>query len=254
MHLHPFPEPDAPELERYTIYGRAEIAALLGHLCEERSMVTAYFGGDGRFAVSMALGVNADFDELVLDLPADPDAQAALLQAHGIVFVAFQDNVKLQFDAPVAQPTTYEGKPAWRVRLPASLLRLQRREYFRVRLPQATPPSCLVPTPGARDRYESLQVRNLSVGGLALMRYPAYGDLPVGPPIDSCFLDLPGIGTVPLRLRVVHVGDDGSGGRELGCEFLDLSPQARVMLQRYVNRAEADQRKAARRQKEAEPG
>jgi c-di-GMP-binding flagellar brake protein YcgR len=244
MQLHPFPEPAAPELERFTLYGRAEILALIGHLCEQRSLVTAYFGSDGQFAVSMALLVNPDFDEIVFDLPADPDAQERLLAAQGIVFVAFQDNVKLQFEAPVAQSTSYEGRAAFRVRLPPALLRLQRREYFRVRTPESSAPTCLVPTAGANGRYESLQVLNLSAGGIAAMSYPHYSELPLGTPIESCFLDLPGIGTVPVRIRVVHLGPDGQSTREFGCEFVDLSPQARLMIQRYVNRIEADQRKA----------
>jgi c-di-GMP-binding flagellar brake protein YcgR len=251
MHLHPFPEPDAPELERYTLYGRGEILAALRHLCEARTMVTAYFGGDGQFAVSMALQVNPDFDEVVFDLPADPAAQERLFAAHSLVFVAFQDNVKMQFEAPVAQQTAFEGRPAFRVRMPAALLRLQRREYFRVATPEKSRPTCLVPSPGAADRYESLQVLNLSVGGLAVMSYPHYGELPVGAPIDACFLDLPGIGTVPVRIRVVHVAANDETGREIGCEFLDLSPQARLMLQRYVNRVEAEQRRSAMKARES---
>jgi len=243
MQLHPFPEPDSPELERFMLYGRGEIVAVLRHLCEERAFVTAYCGSDAEFAVTMVLSANADFDEVVLDMPADPAAQVRLLAAQGVVFVAFQENVKLQWDAPVAQSTVFEGRPAFRVRLPTQVLRLQRREYFRVRTPESSRPTCLVPHEQGNERYESLRVLNLSVGGLAVMSYPHHFELPYGVPIDACFLDLPGIGTVPVRIRVVHLGEVGRNGREFGCEFVDLPPPARLMLQRYVNRVELDQRR-----------
>jgi len=68
-----------------------------------------------------------------------------------------------------------------------------------------------------------------------------------GTTIEGCYLDLPGIGSVSVSLEVRHIDQaarDG-GARRCGCEFVDLSPQARLMLQRYVNRIEADQRRAA---------
>jgi c-di-GMP-binding flagellar brake protein YcgR len=51
---------------------------------------------------------------------------------------------------------------------------------------------------------------------------------------------------VNISFKVVNVyeGDGESGARRCGCEFVDLTPQARTMVQRYVNRVEAEQRKA----------
>ena len=55
-----------------------------------------------------------------------------------------------------------------------------------------------------------------------------------------------GVGPVNVAFRVVNVyeAEDGAEGRRCGCQFVDLPPQARMMLQRYVNRVEAEQRKA----------
>ncbi len=246
MHLHPFPEPDAPELEHYMLYSRSEIAAILQRMCEERTLVTVYTGEGGEFSVSMILRVDPDFDEAVFDMPANPVSQQRLLAARELVFVIFFENVKVQFGAQIAQATIFEGRPAFRVRLPAQMLRLQRREYFRVRTPRTGRASCLVPQESGASKYESLQLINISVGGLAVMSYPHHFELPLGETVRNCVLDLPGIGLINVAFRVVNIYEDEGAdqSRRCGCQFVDLAPQARMMVQRYVNRVEAEQRKA----------
>jgi len=126
------------------------------------------------------------------------------------------------------------------------LLRLQRREFFRVRTPIVARPTCLVPQGEGDSKYESLQLMNISVGGLAVMNYPSQFELPLGRIVHNCYLDLPGVGPVQVAFRVVNLYEaDGQGTtRRFGCQFVDLTPQARMMVQRYVNRVEAEQRKA----------
>lgn len=253
MQLHPFPEPDAPELEHYMLYSHAEIVAILRRIGQERTLVTVYTGEQGEFAVTMILHVDPDFDEATFDMPVNPDAQARVLGAHELVFVVFFENIKVQFRAQLAQATTYEGRAAFRIRLPTQMLRLQRREYFRVRTPIMGKATCLVPQTNGAAKYESLQVLNISVGGLAVLSYPHNFELPVGETIRNCFLDLPGVGPVNVAFRVVNVyeAEEGVDGRRCGCQFVDLPPQARMMLQRYVNRVEAEQRKALNNAKSA---
>jgi c-di-GMP-binding flagellar brake protein YcgR len=248
MQLHPFPEPDAPELEHFMLYARAEIATILRRVGEERTLVTAYTGTDGEFAVTLVLKVDADFEEITLDMPVNPESQARLLGADDLVFVIFFENVKVQFRAPMAQATTFEGRPAFRVRLPGQMLRLQRREYFRVRAPVMGKATCLVPQGNGTSTYESLRLLNISVGGLAVLSYPHHFELPLGETVRNCVLNLAGVGPVNVSLRVVNLydGESETDGRRFGCQFIDLAPQARLMVQRYVNRVEAEQGKSAK--------
>jgi c-di-GMP-binding flagellar brake protein YcgR len=247
MHMHPFPEPDSPDLESCMLYSRAEILAILRRLADQRTLVTVYTDGDSEFAVSMVLQVDPDFDVIDFDMPADAQAQARVLAARELVFVIFLENIKVQFRADVAKAVRALDGAAFRVRLPAQLLRLQRREYFRVRTPVGARPTCLVPQSDGATKYESVQLTNISVGGLAAMTYPRLFDLPVGCVVHDCYLNLPGIGTIQIAFRVVNLyaADADHPSRRFGCEFVDLSTQARMMIQRYVNRMEAEQRKAA---------
>lgn len=243
----PFPEPESPELERFTVYSRAEIAMLLGQLHDATTYVTAYFDADPGFAVMRMLHVDAEFEEVIFDAPADAELRARLLAAQHVVFVAFLDHVKLQFAARRVAETRHEGGAALRIRLPAELLRLQRRDFYRVQPATTKPAKCLVPY-GAKAgaearRYESLRVIDVSIGGMAVLTCPHEFELPIGRVIEDCFVDLPGVGSFAVSIIVRHVADASEGEvRRCGCEFVDIPPATRVMLQRYINRTEAEKR------------
>jgi len=241
----PFPEPESPALERYAVYAKVEIAAMLCQLRDEGVLITAYFDQGPGFAVTVLLAVNEGFEEVIFDSASDEVAHKRLLASQQIVFVGFLDHVKLQFTARLAEATRFEDKPAFRVPLPDQLLRLQRRDFFRVRPPLSKPANCLVPYGEDSKQYESLRVLDIGVGGLAVLTYPEKFELPTGKLIERCFLDLPGVGSLSVSLNVRHIEamPRDERARRCGCEFVDMPPQAHVMLQRYVNRIDAENRK-----------
>ena len=243
----PFPEPESPDLERFAVYSKVEIAAMLRHLANENVLLTAYFDGDPGFLVTVVLEVNADFEEVIFDYAVDPIAQKRLLASKHIVFVGFLEHIKVQFVAHLAETTQHDNRPAFRIRMPESLLRLQRRDFFRVRPPMSKPAKCLVPYSEDSKQYEQLRILDLSVGGMAVMTYPEKFDLPVGRVIENCYLDLPGVGSIGISLMVRHIDavPKDEKARRCGCEFVDMPPASRVMLQRYINQIDAENRKVA---------
>lgn len=239
----PFPEPEAPELERYWLYSKFEIDALISRLCDDRVPMTVYWGRDSEFAVTQIMKVDAVLNEVHFDMPNQPQQQDLLLAAAELVCVAFIENIKLQFAIGAPRHSSSGGFPTFVASLPDRVLRLQRREYYRVHLPETVAATCLVPFAGDRGHYEALRVLDLSVGGLAVLAYPRHVDVSFVNVIDHCYLDLPGVGTVNVKIRIAHVDSSPDGQtRRCGCEFIDLSPQARMMLQRYVHRVDVAQR------------
>ena len=242
----PFPEPASPELERYTVYSRAEIVGMLRALRDACVLVTAYFDGDPGFGVTTLLAVNDGGGTLVFDSLSVEHAQKRLLGSSRVTFVGFVASIKMQFTARTARPCTYEGKPAFAVPLPAQAIRLQRRDAFRVRPPLSKPAMCRVPL-GEPGQYEALRVLDISIGGLAVLTYPERFDVAAGTVIDDCQLDLPGVGgtTVCLRVRHLDLFAHDEKARRCGCEFMKMAPAAQLMLARYVNQLDAETRRLA---------
>jgi len=248
MNTTPFPEAEAPDLERFWTYSKFDIDALVTRLREERVPMTVYWGRDSEFAVTQIMKVDAVRNEVHFDLPNQPHRQSQLLDAAELVCVAFVEHIKVQFTVGTPRRSSSGGFPTFQTSLPERVLRLQRREYYRVHIPESVSATCLVPYSGDGVQYEALRVLDVSVGGLAMLAYPRHFDPREPGVIDRCYLDLPGVGTITVRMRVAHLetpSDEQT--RRCGCEFVDLSPQARMMLQRYVQRIDTEQRHGPRR-------
>ena len=162
----PVPEAD----ERFTLRSRAEIVSVLRQLAKQNAMITVYFDQGREFILTTILEVNPEFQELVLDLGADPRANKLLLQSTRLVVVGYEDRIKVQFTTSLAQATTRAGHPAFRMRIPGSLVRLQRRDFYRAQLPMGKPVKAyLQPYADQPNKLVEARLVDLSCGGAAMI-------------------------------------------------------------------------------------
>jgi c-di-GMP-binding flagellar brake protein YcgR len=241
----PFPEPESPALERYAVYSRVEVVSLLRQLNENGVLINVYYDSAGSFFLTALLSINPDFEEVVIDGASDDVVQRRLLESRRLVFVAFIEGVKVQFEAPRAESTTYEGRLALRVRLPERVMRMQRREFFRVRPLASRPVSCRVHGVPANETT-TWRVLDISGGGMALASGGEEPPFSIGMELPDCEIEFAGEGAIAagLRVRSIELGQR-EGEQRIGCEFVHIAPQARLVLQRFINRVEAEHRKAA---------
>lgn len=239
----PFPEPESPSLEPFTVYSAIEIASLLERMKAADTPMTVYFDSSIVFSLTCLLAVQPP-RALVFDSARD---ERRLIAAKSLTFVGFIESIKVQFTTGKAELLTFDNGPAFRVPMPERLLRLQRRDAFRVRTMVGKPAYCLVPFGPDGRQYEKLQLIDISVSGVAVLTRPRKFQLPRGKCISDCYLDLPGIGSISVSLQVRHFAPaaDGKGGGAAGCEFVGVSSQARNLIQRYVNQLDMERRKVA---------
>lgn len=238
------PEASNPDHERYMVYGRTEILLLLRRLAERRAAVTAYFARTQGSAVVELLAVDGGSDTVILDVPGDPHAHRAMLAADGLLFVAFIDQVKVQFRARSARAITHDDAPALAVALPEALMRLQRRDFYRIRIPATDSTTCTVPYAGEHARlgdpvyFAKLRVFDISLSGMSLVVQQERQLPSVGKQLDHCMLDLPSVGRFEVSLQVRRITPmlRQLPARLVGCRFAILPPQGRQWIQRYIHR------------------
>lgn len=230
------------DLERYRLYSRVEILALLRVLIERRATVTVQADAPDDFIVSTLLAVNPDFEELVFDAAANDAANRRLLEAGRLSFSTSLDGVRIHFATQRAAPTVFDGLAALRVRVPETVLRLQRRDHFRVAPPLARPLELEAPHPaGGRVR---LRVLDISCGGAAVALAPPQLALAPGELLRGCAVELPG----PVRLvfdaevRSVEPGRGPGGATRCGLKFVNLPGAALTAIQRYVLQLDRERR------------
>ena len=240
------PEPETPEFEQFQTYSRREIINVLEDIIARNALVTVHFNqGEDSFVTNL-LHVNPEFEELVFDAAPDQAMATRLAQSRRISYVTFIDQIKIQFHTELVESTSFDGRPALRTRLPDSLLRLQRRNFYRVPAPaKSTPLMCEIPLPGAAP--VRFAIGDISVGGVGMIAGPALAEFSSGTIFHDCTIELPGHGsfTTSLEIRNNKGLSPGSGNPErfrYGCQFLNLSGPVVSLIQRYINQLERTRR------------
>jgi len=224
--------------DRFRIRSRMEIVGLLRAVSTHREIVTAQFGGGQDFVVSAVLAVHPESEELVLDYGADEAAMQRLLRAPRLRLSTQLDHVRLSFNAEGAEAVSFEGGRAFRVRMPDSLLRFQRRDAYRLKIPLGRPLMCHVPPPGGGAPL-AIKVRDISVAGIGLMDYPASLVLGMGTLLQGCRVNLPDLGPLTADIEVMHTTQGEA--RRCGCRFRNLPLPMANLIQRYITRVEREQ-------------
>jgi len=231
--------------ERCTLRSRPEIIAVLRSLERQQSMITVHFDQGREFILTTILAVNPEFHELVLDLGADTRANKLLLQATHLEIEGFEGRIKVQFSAGHAQTTVHKGHAAFRVRMPGAVVRLQRRDAYRIPLPMGKPiKAYLQPFAGRPDQLHEARLVDISCGGVAIMMTTVDFPIEIGRVFPACSINLPGVGTVSAPMAITYVSDvalkNGTSQRRAGCRFIKLPGPMQSMIQRYINQAERE--------------
>ncbi|MEO8007110.1 MAG: flagellar brake protein [Betaproteobacteria bacterium] len=225
--------------DRFTVNQTAEIVFVLKQIMQNTQLVTAYLNGGADFALTSVLAVMPDTAEVVLDVSADAAVNKRLLAAEKVLLVTSYDQVRVKFAANDIHEVSYKGRPALRIALPTSLVRIQRRESYRIATPITKPLICTLPLP---DRGQGVQAENvvldISIGGLALMDNHDATGFQIGDVFENCRIGLPEVGTLVISLKVRNSFEtplrNGLSFRRCGCEFLNLAPSRESMVQRYI--------------------
>jgi flagellar brake protein len=233
------------EYARFRIFSRAEIVSLLVGLEDDRSPVTLYFD-DTSFIVSRVLSVDSANKMVIVDMGAHAETNARLLASEEILAITTLHNVTLEFSLRGAHEVQLPDGPALRAGLPEFMLRLQRRENFRVPTPVLRPVNITVPALKADAPRINLRVTDISCGGLGVEGEGVGLTLESGRVLDDCIFDLPEVGQVVASVEVRHLesSTDSTGKTRVRCglRFLTLSPQMSALVQRYVMRLEREWR------------
>jgi len=237
---------EADSYKSYLLHSATEIQFVLRALTKSADLITAYFNEGNDFLLTALLAV--DDADIVLDYGASEEMNRKALIARKLGLIATHERVKVQFSVSGVEQTVHEGRPAFRAPLPDKLLRLQRREYYRLTAPVAHPLKCeltLLQEDGERRKVEA-QVVDISGGGIAVMTAPSGFEFSVGQHFESCALELPDIGTVRAELQVRNVSDitlrNGSRIKRYGCQFMNLSGPMVTMVERYIMRVERERK------------
>lgn len=234
-------------LARYTLHSRAEILFQLRALQKRKALVNLDLTQSRQIVVTSVLAVNDADNTLILDSARGDALNHELLAGKGAEFVAQIDGVSISFSVGAVALCEHEKLPALRIPVPPSLVRLQRREHFRVPLPIANPVKCIVPSPSEQNREPiTTHLVDIGCGGVALTDVSARLGTETGRLLPGCRLLLPDTDVVAATLEVRNAAQirlqNGAFQTRLGCKFIDLPNEMAALLQRFVMNIERARR------------
>ena len=234
----------AEDYSRYLLRSKKEIIHVLRAVMQKNELVTAYFNEGKDFFVTTILAVAPEAETLLLDQGPDEALNKKVLMSEKIVFLSTQDRVRVQFVSNRIEPTQHNDRPAFQVAIPDTLLKLQRRDYYRLTMPIYNPVKCVIPIPGA-DTIE-VSVADLSVGGVGVIGYPPEIELKTGILYPGCRIVLPDVGTIVTTLEIKNTFEitlrNGQISKRSGCQFVNLPASQEAMVQRYIIQMERERR------------
>jgi c-di-GMP-binding flagellar brake protein YcgR len=242
---------DADEEARYIVRDGLEILAIMRGLVASRALVSARLAPGRESVLSTLIEVADDGTSVLLDGSADPAQNVRMARADALDCVTQLDKVRIQFQLREQRLIDEAGKPGLRAPLPDTLMRLQRREFYRLQTPLADSVTCtLQPRAEGGGRETELRILDISGGGIAVAVPPVGMRFEKGDEFPGCLLRLPDAAPIPARLIVrnlFHITHrNGTGMLRAGCEFADLPRGAADVIQRYILRIERERSARAR--------
>ena len=215
---------------------RPDIVALLRGLSNGRSTALISFFNSSAHLSGKITQINPYFDEIIFSEDEGIEAKFPPGKASLITVLS---SIKAQFHAERVEPTEFEGKPAWRVRIPKMMFCSERRESRRIRPSIELPLEIVYTDPLNRDlEIITFPVVDIGVGGVGIMVNPMRVQIQLGKELNNCTLSLPKIGNVGFDLKIqntTEISDTSAvNGRRCGCQFTKISPEALDLVKQYV--------------------
>ena len=248
VHKHAIEDAGKEELTRFTTTSASDIFHHLRMLVNHGDPVTIFSNHGRSFMVSRLLGVDHKSCCLYFSQSGNSEANRQLLNSERTVFTCSPGGVKTQFLLTDVTAVDYDGQMAFMAPLPNEVTKLQRREYFRIQMPAGIPVTCTLYDYQGGAAI-TLQVYDISLGGLSLVLNARIPGFEIGTIYNRCELDLREYGIIPLVLKIrnqlVTRTTSGAEQRRVGTEFIDLESRAQTLVQRYIAQLERERRAMA---------
>ncbi len=232
-----------PDDSRYLVHSHLEIVRTFRGLINRNELVSAFFNAGNELLLTSILAVDADAKTIMLDYGSNSTVNERILKSEKIIFVTSLDSVKVQWVSNHVDSDTFEERNAFRIAIPPQILRLQRREYYRLTTPVINPLKCKILT-AEGDTFE-VALADISAGGIGvIVAQPVDVKFEVGAIFPGCRVELPGVGTAEFTLSIQSLWEvtmkNGNKSLRAGCQFIDMRPGMQAMIQRYIIKLERE--------------
>jgi c-di-GMP-binding flagellar brake protein YcgR len=229
--------------ERFHVTGTLPIAFLLVGFARTSDQFSVSFRGGEEMMLTTLLDAQPAGDRLIFDCSGSTEINQRFLQSERNVFSGRPGGIQVQFTTGRASEVAFDGGKAFAVALPKYVVRLQRRDTFRIETPRVRPLQFF-------GRLMDSQLLNfpahdISVAGLGVTALTLPDGLAPGNRLGNCHFALSEDDReLFFSATICHVtpqvGRTGQQQWRIGLRFESLPAVEENRIQRYIARIERE--------------
>ncbi len=236
------PERDRQLLNEFAMGAEPTIRKLLTTILEQEHEIYVFLQVDQSHFVSEVLNFDWEAGLMWIGTPYEKHLVSDCGPNTSYIVVGFPDGVKIQFTGMGMQKGRYEGAEAIRISIPKTIVRLQRRNYFRVLADEELNLQVKLDIPGIESNPN---IVDISLAGCGFTVQAPTDRFPRGTVFKDVRLTMPdGGGSMLVELVVKNIKpmNDCPDTIQLGCEMRPVERGAERRLQRFLLATERRQR------------
>lgn len=240
-----FPSLGTENQSPYQVESRREIISLLRGFKEQNQLISIMLNNGDEIFISSVLEVDDSNNTLIIDCVPGEEANQHVVEASSVFFDGLLDRISIQFSSSRLQKTTFEARPALQMPIPTHMIRLQRRENYRINTPVSNPIRATMPVEvDGNIEHVKFSLVDISCGGIAILDDRRILRVDQHDIYQDCLVDIPGIDVIDLTLEIRNSQDlillNGKTNRRVGCAFVNLSSRTLATVQRYIMKLERE--------------
>jgi c-di-GMP-binding flagellar brake protein YcgR len=225
----------------YTVHNKSQIISHLTLLHRKKCLVLLSFGENQTFVTTLA-AIEPQKDFVLFDCSPSEHLNSHLLSASKVEFNANFSGIKVHFQGGNIKKVHFDGETVFSMSIPPSIQWVQRREFYRVRLPSLR--STMVKL-FVEDQFVSdMPLYDISISGFALVN--DFSGLShffeKGRKFSGCRLILENVLNQEVEFEVIHVlplnPNQPDSAQKIGCKYIALKPTVESNIQLYMQRQE----------------
>ena len=236
------PERDQKLLEEFSLSAEQTLRKLLSIIEDDEHELYVYLQADHTQFVTEILSIDWSAGQMWLGTPYEKVLSEHCNISTSYVMVSFPDGVKVQFAGIGILKSQYQGADALRITIPRTIVRLQRRNYFRVMADEELNSQVKLVIPQVQGDISLIDISLAGCGFYVSAPPRQYNQDEI---LKDVRLTLPDGGSsmlVELVIRNIKPVFDQPDNIQLGCEMKTLERGAERRLQRFLLATERRQR------------
>lgn len=233
--------------EKYLTTHPITIAQILNELAKNKTTLNLSFNYGQEQGLTTVIGVSADKKSVYMDKSLDAGFNKKLTASETIIF-SKTDGIKIRWVSHKITEVRLTDGGAFKIALPKSLYRFQRREFFRSPAPTVNPVICYIPYINpTSDEEETVEMTlaDISLGGVGTVVIDHLSPiLEVEKIFKDCRMALPKFGdlVVDLCVRLIAESDMLNGAKKyrVGFQFVNITHRDERIVQNYVLQLERE--------------